>query len=105
MILDGKGLYFFAHKALERIIIEIYMRKLNVFMFQRIDIDAEAVILAGNFDFAGFEIFNRVVCAAMSEFQFISFAAECQAKKLMSKTDSEYRYFAEKFANSFNSIS
>ena len=52
-----------------------------------------AVILAGDVDFSGRQIFDRMVGAAMAEFEFIGFAAERLPQQLMAQTDAEHRAF------------
>jgi hypothetical protein len=45
-------------------------------VLERVYIDAEAVVLRGDFDLSGFEIFNGVISAAMAEFELECLAAE-----------------------------
>jgi hypothetical protein len=46
VILDRKRGYVFTPKAFESVVVEIYMRHFHVFIFERIDIDAESMVLA-----------------------------------------------------------
>src|SRR5687767_7160793 len=49
------------------------------------------MVLRSDFHFAGFQILDRLVAAAMAELELESFAAERKAKDLMAKTDSKSR--------------
>ena len=86
MVLDGVGLEFFGPDAFDRIVVEVQMRQLDLFVFERVHIHAEAVILAGDLDGAGVEILDRVVGAAMAEFELVGRTAEGQGQNLMAQT-------------------
>ena len=81
--------------AFQAVVVEVDMGYLHLPLRQAGDIDAEAVVLAGDFDMAGGQIFYRLVAAAMTEFEFVGGAAVGQAEHLMAKTDAEDRHFAE----------
>jgi len=51
----------------------------------------KTVILRRNFDPAGFQILHRLVRAAMAEFQFEGFPAECLPENLVPETNPENR--------------
>jgi len=53
MILHAKRRYVPAPETFERLVVQVYMCYLDVFVFQRIDIDAKTMILTGYFDLAG----------------------------------------------------
>ena len=54
-------------------------------------VHSEAVILGGDFNFAGFQVLDGLVGAAMAEFELEGFAAEGLAENLMSKAYSKDR--------------
>src|SRR5439155_11846234 len=58
---------------------------------QRGGIDRKAVVLRGDFNFAGLQILHRLVRTAMSESQFECLAAKRLSQNLMSETDAENR--------------
>src|SRR5439155_10241980 len=58
-------------------------------------LDGEAVVLAGDFDSAGVEVFDGLVAAAVAEFQFKSFSADGAAEELVAEADAEDGDFAE----------
>ena len=72
VILNRKGRKVFAAKAFKGIVIEVYMRQFNILVLQRINIDTEAVILAGYFELACLEVLDGMIGASMAEFQFVA---------------------------------
>ena len=54
------------------------MRHFHIEPFERFQIGTEAVVLAGNFDLAGIQMLNRVIGAAVTEFELVGFAAQGQ---------------------------
>src|SRR5229473_6785986 len=75
------------------------------FRRQRIRVDREAVVLRGDGNLSGSQIFHWLVCAAMSEFQFESSAAKCVAEHLMTETNPEDRLLAHQVAHCVMCIS
>jgi len=104
MILDGKGGELFAAESLKGIVVKVHVCQLNVLALERIQIDTEAVILAGYFNPAGVEVLDGVVCSVVSEFQFVGFGAESEGEKLMSETNAENRNLAEQSVYGLNSV-
>ena len=78
MVLHRIGLQLVAADTFDGIIVQIQMCQFNLVILQRVHIYTEAVILTRDLDFAGVEIFDRVIGAAMTEFQFIGRAAKSQ---------------------------
>ena len=76
-------------QAFERLVVQVYVRQLDFRLRQRIGIDGEVVVVGGDLDFAGIQLLDRMVAAVMPEFEFESFAAERDARQLMSETDAE----------------
>ena len=56
---------------------------------QGVGIDGEAVVLAGDDDFAAVQILHGVVCAVVAEVHFQSFCTDGEADELVSQTDAE----------------
>ncbi len=61
------------------------MRDLDFGGVEAVGVHAEAVILGCNFHFPGLYINDRMICAAMTEFQFVGLSAEGKAQNLMTK--------------------
>ena len=53
MVLDGEGLEFFAADSFVGMIVEVQVGLFNALAFEGIQVDAETVVLAGNFDGTG----------------------------------------------------
>ena len=104
MVLDRKGGKPGTGESFERIVIKIDVGQGDIFIFQRINVNAEAVILAGYFNPARFEIFYRMVRTPVSEFELVRFASQCKCQKLVAQADSEYRHFAEQVLYRINRI-
>ena len=80
--------------ALKAVVIEIDMGEFDFILIQRIEINAEPMILGGDFDPAGGQVLYRLIDTPMAEFQFIGFTAESEAHYLMSQANPEKRFFA-----------
>ncbi len=83
-----EGSVFVAH-AFVGVVVEIQVRDFDVAGGQRVGIDAEAVILRGDFDLVGQKIFYRMIRAVVAEFQFEGFAAQREAAELVAEADAE----------------
>ena len=104
VVLDGEGGLVFAADAFVRVVVEVQMRQLNLFFFERVHIHAEAVILAGDFDFARLEVLDGVIGTSVAELELVCFGAERQSENLVAEADAEYRDFAEQFADGFDGV-
>ena len=62
------------------------------------------MILGGNLDLAGQQIFNRMIAAAVAEFQLVGMQAVGQRDHLMAQTDAEDRLFALKLTDQINDL-
>ena len=62
-------------------------------------IDGEAVVLAGDGDLAGAEVFDGLGAAAVAEFEFEGFAAEGVAEDLVAEADGEDGGFAHELVD------
>ena len=59
------------------------------------------MILRRDRNFAGAEILDRLIPAAMPEFQFECLSAKGESENLMAETNAEDRFFADQSANGF----
>ena len=94
-----------AAEALNGVVVEVEMSQLNVLSLEGIQIDAEAVVLAGDFNSAGLEVLDGVVCTVVAELELVGFGAECKGEELMAETDAEDGQSAEELFDSFNGVS
>lgn len=68
MVLNAEERELSVLKSFNSIIIQVDVRQLDFRFVHRLPVDRETVILRGDFNFAGVEIFHRMVRAAMTEF-------------------------------------
>ena len=90
--------------ALVGVVVQIYVRDFDFARRQGIRVNAESVILRGDFHFFGEHIFHRMVRAVMTEFQFEGLAAECETAKLMPKANAEDGNTPDQTANVFDGV-
>ena len=90
--------------ALVGVVVQIHVRDFDVARRQRIGVDAETVILRGDFDLAGQQIFYRMIRTVMAEFQLEGLAAQRQAAELVAQADAEDRHAAQQLANVFDRV-
>ena len=82
MMLDRENGVLGAAHALDCVVVEIEVCDLDV-IWEGSVVGGESVVLSGDGDLAGAEIFDRVVSAAMSKLQFEGFAAEAVSENLV----------------------
>ncbi len=104
MILDAEKRERAVAHALVGVIVQIYVRDLDIARRQGIRIDAEAVVLRGNFHFLRQQVFHRMVRAVVAKLQFEGAAAEREAAELMPQANSEDRDAPKQFANVFDGV-
>ena len=104
MVLHAEERQLFVAHALVGVVVEIDVRDFDVARGQRFGIDAEAVILRGDFDFLREQVLYRMIRAVMAEFQLESFAAQSEAAELMAKADTENGDATKKFLNIFDGV-
>ena len=73
------------------VVVQVDVRHLDVFR-HRGNINGEAMIVGSYFHFAGGQVFDRLVAAAVPELHFESFPAERLPQDLVPQTDSEHRH-------------
>jgi hypothetical protein len=104
VILDTEeGQLFVAH-AFVSVVIEIEVGDFDVAGGERFGIDAEAVILRGDFDFLVEQVLNGMIGAVVAEFQFKGLAAERQSTELMAEADAENGDAAKELLNIFDGV-
>lgn len=91
MILHRKNRELFVAEAFDSVVVEIDLGDHRASFFEAVWIRREAVVLRGDGNSAGFEIFDWLVAAAMTELEFEGRAAERVTEHLMSETDPEGR--------------
>ena len=89
MVLNAENRFFLVAKTFDGLVVEVYSIDNNV-GGQRFGVNSETVVLGGDFDFAGFQIFDRLVAAAMTKFEFERFAAKGLRQNLKPKADAEH---------------
>ena len=68
---------------------------------ERVRVDCETMILRSDRHFAASQIFDRLIRAAMPEFQFECRSAVREAKDLMAETNSKDRLLADQIGDGF----
>jgi len=88
MILHAENRFLVVMHAFNCLIIEVYPVNFDVFR-EGVRIHSEAMILGGDFDLTGFQVFHGLIAAAMAEFEFEGFTTERLSQNLVTKTDTE----------------
>ena len=70
MVLHAKKRQIFVPHALVGVVVKIDVRDFDVARRERFGINAEAMILRGDFDFLREQILHGMIRAVMAEFQF-----------------------------------
>src|SRR5688572_33057810 len=77
-------------EALERLVVQVDVRELDVVLVERVRIDREPVILRRNLHAAGPQIFHRMIAASMSELQLVGSAPQRKTQQLLTEADAEH---------------
>jgi len=88
MVLHAEGLEIRTGDTFRRMIIQIVMRRFQI-GGQRFRQNIKPMILRSDFNPPGLHVFDRLVNAVMTEFQFTGGSAHSLAQDLMTKTDAE----------------
>jgi len=83
------------------VVVEIDLGGLGLGGGEGSGIDRKAVVLRGDADLAGGEVFHGLVAAAMAELQFEGLSAEGVAEDLVAETDAEDRLLADERLDGF----
>src|SRR4051812_11829130 len=95
MVLHGKDRLAGVAEAFKRVVIKVDMRGLAAPLAEAVGVNGEAVVLAGDFDFARAGVANRLVAAAVAEFQFIGGGTHGEAQELVAEADAEDWFFTD----------
>src|SRR5713226_1630904 len=98
-----EGQFLVAH-ALVGVIVQIDVRDFHIARRKRVRVDAEAVILGGDFYLFGQEIFHRMIRAVMPELQFKGLPSQGQPANLMPKANPENWDVPNHFANVLDGV-
>ena len=89
MILHAKDRQFLVTHSFDCAVVQVDMGHFN-FGRERLRIHGETVILRGDRHFAGTQIFDRLIRAAMAKFQLECRSAEREPENLMAETYPDY---------------
>ncbi len=78
--------------AFDGAVVEIDVRDFDL-RWERVGIDCKAVILRGDRNFSGAEIFHRLVATAVTELELESFTTESVTEDLIAQADAEDGHF------------
>ena len=76
-------------------VLAVFKRRVNGFADRRVN--SKAVVVRGDFDFAGGHVFDRLIDAAVTELQLICAEAERTAEQLVTEADAEERMTCVKY--------
>ena len=71
---------------------------------QRVGVDGEVVVLAGDLDLAGRDVAHRVVAAVVAERQLEGVGADRPAEQLVAEADPEDRHVAEQALDRLDAV-
>ena len=71
MILDAPGISGLDSDAFDGFVVEIELDDFRVGFSERFGIDGVSVVLAGDGDRPVFQVFDRVIASAVTEFEFV----------------------------------
>src|SRR2546426_7229009 len=98
VILHGQDRLAAMAKAFQSLVVQIDVCELDVVVAERVGIDGEAVILRRDLHPPAAQIFDRMIAAAVTEFELVRSPAEGQAEELVAETDAEERNLADQAA-------
>ncbi len=104
MILHAEERQRLVAHALVGIVVQIDMRDFDFARRQRFRIDAETMILSGDFYLLGQQILYGVIRTVVAEFQLERFAAQRQSAQLVPQANSENRHAADELLNALHSV-
>src|SRR5580658_4025825 len=88
-------------QAFEGIVVEVDVGEVDFGGVERLGIDGEVVIVAGDLDLAGVVALDGMIAAVVAELELVGFAAESEADELVAETDAEDGRAAGEFADAF----
>src|SRR5262245_16042676 len=96
VILDGKDWQALVAKALDGAVVQVDVSYDSALGLQRLLIDREPVILAGDLDPPGIQILDWLISATVAELELVSRCPDRAAKELVAEADPEDRYFPDR---------
>ena len=93
MVLDTENRFGLMPHAFHGLVVQVNPVN-GDFLWQTFWIDGKTMVLRGNFHFARFQIFDRLVAAAMAKFQFESLSAKRLAQYLVPEANPKNRHAA-----------
>ena len=103
VILHAEGVVRAMADSRDRIIVQVAMRDFQLGR-QRFFLDREAVILGGDFDFAGDLVQHGLVGTTVSKLELEGFGSAGERQQLMPKANAKDGTFAEQFADGLVSV-
>src|SRR5258708_3840663 len=97
MILHTEDWQFLVTHSFDRAVVQVDVAYFNL-RRERLRIHGETVILRGDRHFACAQIFDRLIRAAMAEFQLECRSAKSEPENLMTKTNPEDWFLADQIA-------
>ena len=104
VVLHAEERQFFVAHAFVGVVVEIDVSDFHIAGRQRFGIDAESVILRGDFDFLGDQILHGMIGTMMPELQFESLAAQRQPAQLVTEADAKNGHAAHQLSNIFDRV-
>src|SRR3954468_5656067 len=104
MILHTVNRFGFMAHAFNRVVVQVNAVNDDL-RWQRFWIYRKTVVLRRNLDFAGFEVFHRLICTAMTKLKLEGLSSESLAQNLVTQADSENGNVCfDKFPDGVNGI-
>ena len=104
MILDGKDGKVLMPHPFDRPVIEVHLCDFYLIGIERFGIDTESMVLGGDHDPTGLEVFDGLVGSPMAKFQFECLSTKGQAQKLMTQADTKDRCLTHQLTDRVNRI-
>ena len=99
VILDAEDRLVAMAETFQRLVVQVDVRELDFVLVERVGVHREAVIVRGDLHFVRDLVQHRMIRAAMSELEFVGFAAQREAEDLMAQANSEDGLLSDQFAN------
>jgi len=99
VVLDAKDWKFGVAQAFYGVVVEVDLSDLGAVFLEAGRVGGETVVLSGDGDFTGLEVFHWLVAAAMAKFEFKRRAAEGVREHLVTEADAENRVIGNKLCH------
>jgi len=91
VVLDAEDWELDVAQAFDGVVVEVNLSDLGAVFLEAGGVGGETVVLGGDGDFSGLEVFHRLVAAAVAEFEFKGRTAEGVREHLVAEADAENR--------------